>query len=235
MTTLDWTSYSAVLFDLDGVVTPTAELHQRAWAELFADWDFTTEDYLTHVDGRPRYDGVRTFLFARGVELPEGDPTDAAGDATVCALGNRKDEIFMSILTTDGVEPYPGTMAVVDILDAAGVAQAIVSSSQNARPVLTAAGLEDRFPIIVDGVVARDHSLPGKPAADMFLYAAEQLGVEPADSVVVEDATSGVAAGVAGRFGFVLGVDRGGNRDALLEHGAHRVVEDLGETLDDKA
>src|SRR5690606_18513762 len=128
-----------------------------------------------------------TFLLARGVELPEGDPSDEPGDATVCAMGNRKDDIFMSILTTDGVEPYPGTMAVIEVLDSAGIAQAIVSSSQNARPVLAAAGLEGRFPVIVDGIVARDRSLPGKPAADTFLYAASELDVDPAAAVVVED------------------------------------------------
>lgn len=229
---LDWTSYDAVLFDLDGVVTPTAALHRRAWTELFAAWDFTNDDYLTYVDGRPRYDGVRTFLVARGVNLPEGDPSDPAGDGSVCALGNRKDDIFMAMLTSDGIEPYAGTMAVVAVLDGASIPQAIVSSSRNARAVLAAAGLEDRFGVVVDGVVADELSLPGKPNPDMFLHAASLLGVQPDSTAVVEDAMSGVAAGVAGGFGFVLGVDRGGNHDALVEHGAHAVVEDLGETLE---
>src|SRR5690606_6060611 len=146
--------------------------------------------------------------------------------------GNAKDDLFLSILHSDGVEPYPGTMAVLHLLDGADIPQAIVSSSQNARPVLAAAGLEDRFPVVVDGVVARDEHLAGKPTPEMFLHAARRVGVSPERAVVVEDASSGVAAGVAGGFGFVLGVDRGGNRDALVANGAHLVVEDLGETVE---
>ncbi len=230
-TTVEWQAYRAVLLDLDGVITPTASVHQVAWAELFEPWGFTSEDYLTHVDGKPRYDGVRTFLEARGVELPEGTPDDPPGDDTVAAMGNRKDELFRELLERDGVDPYPGTIAVLDELDRLGIAQAVVSSSRNARPVLEAAGLGDRFEHVVDGVTIVDEGIVGKPAPDMFLRAASLLGVQPAEAVVVEDASSGVAAGVAGGFGLVLGVDRGGNRDALLASGAHLVVDDLAETL----
>jgi HAD superfamily hydrolase (TIGR01509 family) len=228
---VDWARQRAVLLDLDGVVTPTASVHERAWAELFEPWAFTNADYLAHVDGKPRYAGVRDFLASRGVVLPEGRPDDPPGEGTVCAMGNRKNELFNEVLARDGVEPYPGTVALVDELDDLGVPQVIVSSSQNARPVLAAAGLADRFPLVVDGLTARERDLAGKPEPATFLHAASLVGAEPADCAVVEDAASGVAAGVAGGFGLVLGVDRGGNRDALLASGAHIVVEDLGETV----
>jgi beta-phosphoglucomutase family hydrolase len=230
--TVEWQAYRAVLLDLDGVITPTASVHQVAWAELFAPWGFTGEDYLTYVDGKPRYDGVRSFLTSRGVELPAGTPEDPPGDTTVAAMGNRKDELFRELLERDGVAPYPGTLAVLDELDRLGIAQAVVSSSRNARPVLEAAGLGDRFEHVVDGVTIVEEGIAGKPAPDMFLRAAELVGVPPSDAVVVEDASSGVAAGAAGGFGLVLGVDRGGNRDALLAAGADLVVEDLAETLE---
>jgi beta-phosphoglucomutase family hydrolase len=230
-THVDWTAYEGVLFDLDGVITPTAVIHERAWAELFKPWGFTTDDYLEYVDGKPRYDGVRSFLRSRGVDLPWGDPSDPPGDDTVCALGNRKNETFNAVLARDGIAPYPGSIAVLDLLDARAVPQAIVSSSKNARTVLGAAGLGERFPVVVDGILAADEQLPGKPAPDTFLRAAELLGVAPTRTVVVEDASSGVAAGAAGGFALVLGIDRGGNHDALLAAGAHVVVGDLGETL----
>ncbi len=231
-TTIDWGRYRAVLLDLDGVITPTAEVHQRAWATLFAPWGFTSEDYLTYVDGKPRYDGVRSFLTSRGIDLPEGTPGDPPGDGTVAALGNRKDALFGELLERDGVAPYPGTLVLLDELDRLGVAQAVVSSSRNARPVLAAAGLGERFPHVVDGVTLVDERLRGKPEPDMFLHAAELLGVRPDEAVVVEDASSGVAAGAAGHFALVVGVDRGGNRQALLDNGADLVVDDLAETLD---
>lgn len=228
---VEWERYRAVLFDLDGVITPTAAVHERAWAELFAPWDFTADDYLTYVDGKPRYDGVRSFLTARGVSLPEGSPDDAPGDGTIAAMGNRKNAVFNAILERDGVEPYPGTIQVLQRLDELGTPQAIVSSSKNARGVLAAAGLADRFPHVVDGITAVEEHLAGKPDPAMFLHAAALLGVPPDEAVVVEDASSGVAAGAGGGFALVLGVDRGANRDALLEHGAHVVVDDLSETL----
>ena len=228
---VDWVSFGAVLFDLDGVVTPTAEIHGRAWAELFAPWGFDDSDYLNYVDGRPRYDGVRTFLASRGVELPWGDPSDPPGDSTICALGNRKDETFNAVLAREGIQPYPGTMKVMDLLDRAGVPSAIVSSSNNARTVLHAAGIADRFVAVVDGIVAVEEHLAGKPDPAMFLRAADRLGVTRAEAAVVEDATSGVAAGRAGDFALVVGVDRGGNREALVKAGADIVVDDLEETL----
>lgn len=233
--TVDWTSWEAVLFDLDGVLTPTAEIHERAWAELFAPWGFTSEDYLRYVDGRPRYDGVQGFLASRGVTLPWGDPSDPPGDHTVCALGNRKNVTFNAVLARDGIAPYPGSLAVLELLDAAGIPQAVVSSSRNARPVLAAAGLGERFPVVVDGITAAETHLAGKPDPAMFEHAAGLLGIEPGRAVVVEDAVSGVAAGAAGDFGFVLGVDRAtppaSNREALAAAGAHAVVNDLAETL----
>jgi beta-phosphoglucomutase family hydrolase len=219
------------LFDLDGVVTPTAEIHERAWAELFEPWGFDGSDYLTYVDGRPRYDGVQTFLTSRGVELPWGDPSDPPGDDTICALGNRKDEMFNTVLARQGIEPYPGTLRVMDVLDRSGVPSAIVSSSKNARTVLEAAGITNRFQAVVDGLVAIEDHLAGKPDPAMFVHAARSLGVPPARAVVVEDASTGVASGRAGNFALVVGVDRGGNREALLAAGADFVVDDLEETL----
>ena len=228
---VDWASFGAVLFDLDGVVTPTADIHEQAWADLFAPWGFDSSDYLTYVDGRPRYEGVQTFLASRGVELPWGDPSDPPGDDTICAMGNRKDEMFNAVLARQGIEAYPGTLKVMDVLDRAGVPSAIVSSSKNARTVLRAAGIAARFAAVVDGVVAIEQHLAGKPEPATFVYAAESLGVTPAKAVVVEDASSGVAAGRAGDFALVIGVDRGGNREALVAAGADIVVEDLDETL----
>lgn len=228
---LDWAAFGAVLFDLDGVITPTAEIHERAWAELFAPWDFTAQDYLTYVDGKPRYDGVRSFLASRGVELPWGDPGDPPGDDSICALGNRKNATFNAVLERDGIAPYPGTLEVLAVLDEAGVPQAIVSSSKNARAVLAAAGMADRFPVVVDGVRAAEERLAGKPDPAMFHRAADLLSVDYERCIVVEDASAGVAAGAAGGFEFVLGIDRGGNERALLDAGADAVVGDLAETL----
>ena len=166
---VDWTRFAAVLFDLDGVITPTATVHEHAWAELFAAYDFVRADYLTYIDGKPRYDGVRSFLESRNVHLPEGDPSDAPGDDTICAMGNRKNAVFNEIIERDGIEPYPGSVAVLDLLDGEGIDMAIVSSSKNARAVLIASGLIDRFEHIVDGVRAAEEHLAGKPAPDMFL------------------------------------------------------------------
>jgi HAD superfamily hydrolase (TIGR01509 family) len=229
---LDWSDYDAVLFDLDGVITPTAAIHEQAWGELFAAYDdYSPDDYLAYIDGKPRYDGVASFLASRGVELPWGDPSDPAGEDTVCALGNRKNRVFNEILARDPLAPYPGTVAVLDLLDRIGTDQAVVSSSKNAGAVLAAAGMADRFPVIIDGIVAAEERLEGKPAPATFHRAAELVGVAPDRAVVVEDAVSGVEAGVAGRFGFVLGVDRGGNAEALQRAGATLVVADLVETL----
>ena len=233
--------HAAVLFDLDGVITPTAEVHRAAWKRTFdrliravegADAPpFTLEDYLQYVDGKPRYDGVHSFLQSRGIRLPEGDPSDPPSLDTEAGVGNLKNSEFNAVLGEEGVEPYPGSVALLDHLERHGVALAVVSSSANARPVLVAAGLDHRFSVVVDGVVARDRGLPGKPAPDTFLHAATALGVPPADAAVVEDAVSGVEAGAAGGFGLVIGVAREENTDSLTAAGAHVVVTDLAQLL----
>jgi beta-phosphoglucomutase family hydrolase len=224
------------LFDLDGVLTPTAEAHMRAWARLFEPYlaahgaaPYESSDYFDHIDGKPRYEGVRSLLVARGIDLPFGDPSDPPEADTVCGLGNRKNSVFTAVLATEGVTPYPGSVAFLDALAELGVAVAVVSSSKNARAVLAASGLLHRFAVVVDGLVAAERGIVGKPAPDTYLYGAELLGVPAARAVVVEDALSGVAAGRAGGFGHVLGVNRGAGRDELLAAGADTVVDDLGE------
>ena len=227
----DWGGRDGVLFDLDGVITPTADVHERAWLELFRDFGATSDDYLRYIDGKPRALGVRSFLESRGVDLPEGSPDDAPGDGTIWAMGNRKNDLFLDVLDRDGVAPYPGSTALIDHLEHAGIPMAIVSSSKNATLVLRRAGLEGRFPVVVDGLVAAAELLHGKPAPDAFLLGAERLGVRPAHTVVVEDAVSGVAAGAAGGFDVVIGVDRGAGHEALVGHGADIVVDDLAELV----
>ena len=236
---MDWDDYDAALFDLDGVLTPTAEVHMRAWAQLFTDYlrqrgvaePYVENDYFDHIDGKPRYDGVRSMLASRGISLPEGDPSDAATTETVCGLGNRKNEVFAAVLESEGVEPYPGSVALLDHLLQRGTKVAVVSSSRNAPVVLAAAGLADRFSVVVDGAVAAAHRLPGKPSPDTYVYAARQVGASVERSVVVEDALSGVEAGEAGGFGLVIGVDRGVGADRLRAAGADLVVHDLEEVV----
>lgn len=236
---MDLNTYSAYLFDLDGVVTPTAEVHMAAWNEMFNAYlesldgqdPYTDRDYFDYVDGKPRYDGVRDFLHARRIHLPEGSPADSPGEETICGLGNRKNQVFNQIIKRDGVEPYPGSVRLIERLAARDAKLAIVSSSKNAPAVLEAAGLSRYFPVLVDGNVARQLSMPGKPAPDTFLHAARQLGASAEDCVVLEDALSGVAAGAAGGFGLVIGVDRGVGADELREAGAHVVVADLDELV----
>ena len=238
---MDWHDYDAALFDLDGVLTPTAEVHMRAWRDLFTDYltlkgetsrPYVDADYFAHIDGKPRYDGVRDFLASRGIPLAEGEPSDPSDADTVCGLGNRKNDFFAAALAAEGVEPYAGSVALLDHLEALGTKVAVVSSSRNAPAVLDAAGLSDRFEVVVDGQVAADAGLPGKPAPDTFLEAANRLGVDPERAVVFEDAVSGVAAGHAGGFGLVVGVDRGVGADALADAGADRVVTDLAELVE---
>jgi len=238
--------FDAVLFDLDGVLTATAKVHAAAWKQTFDDFlrrraEETGEpfipfdigsDYECYVDGKPRYDGVQSFLASRDIELPYGDPAAAPGFGTVCGLGNRKNILVNEILAAGDVEAYEGSVALVRQLRDRGIKTAVVSSSRNCPAVLRAAGIEDLFDARVDGIVAADLGLPGKPAPDTFLKAAEMLGVEPARAVVVEDAISGVEAGRAGEFGLVIGVDRKDVGEALREHGADVVVKDLGELLD---
>lgn len=236
---MDWTPYDAALFDLDGVLTPTATVHMAAWSEMFNDVlagmdgqePYTDADYYAYVDGKPRYDGVRSFLAARGIELPEGDPEDPPEAETVCGLGNRKNDAFNAVLERDGVAAYPGSLALLRALAETTVQLAVVSSSKNAPAVLAAAGIADLFPVVVDGAVASADGLPGKPEPDTFLAAAERLGVTKERAVVLEDAESGVAAGRAGDFGLVVGVDRGAGEQTLRERGADVVVTDLEELL----
>jgi beta-phosphoglucomutase family hydrolase len=235
----DLTDYDAVLFDLDGVLTPTAEVHMHAWesmfTELFTAWEisppYSERDYFDHLDGKKRYDGVAALLRSRDVEVPWGDPSDPVTADTVCGIGNRKNVVFERVLRADGIAPYPGSLALLDALAAAGTTVAVVSSSKNAEEVLKAAGIRDRFAVVMDGVIAERDHLASKPAPDVFVEAARMLGVDPARSAAVEDALSGVASAVAGGFALVVGVDRGAGEDALRHAGAHIVVKDLAELI----
>jgi len=232
------------LFDLDGVLTPTAKVHSAAWKQMFDGFlrdraeseggdfsEFTPQDYASYVDGKPRGDGIRSFLGSRGIEIPDGDPDDGPEQETVNGLGARKNALFTKVLDSDGVEAYPGSVAYVDAVIEAGHRCAVVSSSANCRPILEAAGIIDKFEAIVDGVVARRDELAGKPAPDTFLAGAEALGLEASACAVYEDALAGVEAGAAGDFGIVIGVNRADQAEALAEHGADTVVDDLGELL----
>ncbi len=233
----DLTTFDAVLFDLDGVLTPTAEVHMHAWrtmfSELFAAWGiepaYTDEDYFEYLDGKKRYDGVASLLRSRDVEVPWGDPSDEPTVDTVCGIGNRKNTFFEHALREDGIAPYPGSLALLDVLQAAGTPIAVVSSSKNAEEVLGVAGIRDRFPVVMDGVIAERDHLASKPAPDVFAEGARMLGVDPARSAAVEDALSGVQSAVAAGYALVVGVDRGVGADALRDAGAHIVVDDLEE------
>ncbi|TCR26795.1 beta-phosphoglucomutase family hydrolase [Streptomyces sp. BK205] len=229
----------ACLFDLDGVVTKTAVVHAAAWKEMFDAFlreregedfrPFDDHDYDQYVDGLPRADGVRTFLASRGIDLPEGSADDPPGAETVNGLGNRKNALVLEKIRTDGVEAYDDTLAYIREARAQGLRTAIVSSSANCRDVLRAIDAEDLFDVRVDGVVAKERKLPGKPRPDTFLAAAEDLGLEARRSAVFEDALAGMDAGRAGGFGYVVGLDRVGQADALYEHGADIVVKGLAE------
>lgn len=235
----------ACLFDLDGVLTRTAKVHAAAWKEMFDAYlrdraersgvpfePFTQRDYDRYVDGKPRSDGVRSFLASRGIELPDGAPDDPPDRATVAGLGNRKNELVLDLIHRGGVEAYEGSVRYVHAARDAGLGLAVVSSSTNCEDVLRAAGIIDLFEVIVDGRVAIAEGLQGKPAPDTFLAGARRLGVGADQSVVFEDALAGVEAGRAGGFGCVVGVDRVGQAEALREHGASIVVSDLAELLD---
>lgn len=238
---------TACLFDLDGVLTSTAELHDAAWTRMFDDFLRSraartgepyvafdpAADYNSYVDGRPRADGVRTFLASRGITLPDGRPNDAPRRETVHGLANRKNELLLRMLREGGVHPYPGSVTYLHAAVDAGLRRAVVSASANCREVLAAAGLTDLIEVVVDGVVAAEQQLRGKPAPDSFLAAASALGVSPDRAAVFEDAVAGVEAGRAGAFGFVVGVDRVGHADELSARGASLVVKDLSELLDD--
>jgi beta-phosphoglucomutase family hydrolase len=236
---------TALLFDLDGVLTKTALVHDKAWKQTFdaflkaraekAGEGFKPfdpdSDYNEYVDGKPRYDGVRSFLESRGITLPEGGPDDPPSAETVCGLGNRKNELVLELIERDGVEPYEGSVAFVKAARAAGLRRAVVSASANCKDVLEAAGIADLFEARIDGVVTDEKHLKGKPAPDTYLAGAEALGAEPAAACVFEDAVSGVEAGAAGHFGHVVGVDRVNHAAALREHGADVVVTDLAELI----
>ncbi|MFJ4465993.1 beta-phosphoglucomutase family hydrolase [Streptomyces sp. NPDC089424] len=238
----------ACLFDLDGVLTQTAKVHAAAWKETFdaflrrrADRDGTAfvpfdagEDYDDYVDGRPREDGVRTFLASRGVELPEGTPEDGPDSETVHGVGNRKNELVLRLIREQGVEPYEGSVAYLRAARDAGLRRAVVSSSANCHDVLVAAGIEDLLEERVDGITRREQGLRGKPAPDTYLAGARLLGVEPAEAAVFEDALAGVEAGHAGHFGVVVGVDRVGQSAELRRHGADLVVTDLAQLLEEQ-
>ncbi|MEV5987815.1 beta-phosphoglucomutase family hydrolase [Streptomyces sp. NPDC052051] len=229
----------ACLFDLDGVITKTAAVHAAAWKRTFdaflreRDGDayrpFEDADYERYVDGRPRADGVRTFLASRDIRLPEGDPDDPPDRQTVRGLGNRKNALLLELIHTHGVEAYDGTIRYIESVRAAGLRTAVVSSSANCRDVLRSVHAERLFDVTIDGVVAARRNLPGKPRPDTFLAAARDLGVEARAAAVFEDALAGMEAGRAGRFGYVVGVDRVGQADALRAHGADIVVQDLAE------
>jgi beta-phosphoglucomutase family hydrolase len=236
------------LFDLDGVLTQTAKVHDAAWKETFDAYlreraqrtgePFVAfdpvKDYDEYVDGKPRADGVRSFLESRGITLPEGQDDDSPSAETVHGLGNRKNEILLRRIREDGVEAYPGSVAYVRAVKAAGMPRAVVSSSANCRAVLIAAGIEDLFDARIDGLVAERDHLRGKPAPDTFLAGARALGLKPTAAAVFEDALAGVAAGRAGGFGFVVGVDRVGQAQGLREHGADVVVTDLSKLMEDR-
>lgn len=236
----------ACLFDMDGVLTRTETLHAAAWKAMFdafleARSKRTGEpfvafderrDYDDYVDGRPREEGVRTFLASRGIELPDGGPGDPSDAETIHTLGERKNEILLRLIAARGVQVYDDTVRYLDAVERHGLARAVVSSSANAQDVLEAAGLADRFGVVIDGHVAAREHLRGKPAPDTFLAAARALGVEPAAAAVFEDAEAGVAAGRAGHFGCVVGVDRAGQAEALRSHGADIVVADVTELLE---
>jgi beta-phosphoglucomutase family hydrolase len=247
VTTLDLSAYDAVLFDLDGVLTDTASLHAQAWKQMFDEflerWAAAHEhpfvpfrvdpDYLRYVDGKPRFEGVSSFLESRRIVLPDGDADDAPDEDTINGLATAKNDLVLGMIEDGGVTSFEGSVTFVERVRAAGLATAVVSSSRNAGQVLEAAGMTHLFQDRVDGVVAADLGLPGKPQPDTFLECARRLGVAPERAIVVEDAIVGVQAGRLGGFGMVIGVDRDGDPDRLLEAGADVVVADLGELVAD--
>ncbi|HUH08473.1 MAG TPA: HAD-IA family hydrolase [Egibacteraceae bacterium] len=230
-----------MIFDLDGVITDTASVHAAAWKRLFDEFleararttsekikPYEHADYLRHIDGKPRYDGVRDFLSSRGIHLDDGDPSDLPDLQTVCGLGNRKNQHFLAHIAEHGVRAYPSSVELVRALRRAGIGTGIISSSRNATAVLDAAGAREEFDVKIDGADAAALGLPGKPDPAVFLAAAERLGVAPSRAAVVEDAISGVEAGHRGRFALVIGVDRAGQAYQLRAAGADVVVDDLG-------
>ncbi|KDA06124.1 haloacid dehalogenase [Microbacterium sp. CH12i] len=237
----DLRTFDGILFDLDGVLTPTAEVHMRAWAvvfdDVFAKWgiepSYTDADYFAYVDGKRRYDGVASLLRNRNVEIPWGDPSDPAEAETVCGIGNRKNAAFATALRAGGVAPFPGSLALLGVLRGAGVPMGVVSSSSNAEEVLATAGIREFFTVVVDGKVAAHENLASKPAPDMFRAGAELLGVDVTRSAAVEDAVAGVTSAASAGYATVVGVDRGAGADMLREAGATCIVDDLARLLVD--
>lgn len=237
--------FDAVLFDLDGVITDTARMHAACWKVMFNTYlkrraaesgeDFISfeidTDYLEYVDGKPRYDGVRDFLSSRNIFLEEGSPDSPASEESICGLGNRKNELVNLRIQMHGIKTFQSSLDFVNYIISSGMKTAIVSSSANSRTVLKSAEIIDLFPVIVDGVNAKEKKLGGKPSPDMFLEAAKELGVDPEKCVVIEDAISGVQAGRNGNFGLVIGIARKNNNDELKENGADLVVNDLNEIV----
>lgn len=237
--------FDAWLFDLDGVITDTARIHAKAWKEAFDAFmrekaeetgepfrEFTTDrDYPNYVDGKPRYEGVDSFLRSRGFELPWGDPEDQPEAETVCGIGNRKNVRFNEILKSDGADLFETSVELINILKKKGKKVAVVTSSKNCSAVLASVGLSDIFDVQFDGIYAAEHKIAGKPKPDTYLEAARLLGSTADKAVVIEDALSGVEAGRAGKFGLTIGVDRHGEPEKLLENGADIVVSDLGELI----
>ncbi len=231
------TNFDAVIFDLDGVVVSTVNIHMAAWKKAFDEFlalvpqnkPFNKQDYLLYVDGKPRFDGVKSFLQSRGIDLPEGKPEDAPGMHTMHALGALKNGYFKKYIKERGIKVYPSTISLIRSLKSYSFKTAIISSSKNCSAILQTANISDIFDVKVDGIDAEKMGIKGKPAPDIFLEAARQLEVKPKRAVVVEDATSGVRAGRSGNFGLIIGVDRGGNHEALFKNGADMVVSDLSE------
>ena len=241
-------NFDAVIFDMDGVITKTAVVHSLAWKKMFDEYlhfrekeyhepfrEFThAHDYLPFVDGRPRYQGVETFLKSRGINIPFGKPEDEPRKETVCGLGNRKNEVFNQVLEEDGVELYDSTLKLIRELLKSGVKVGVATSSKNCVPILERAGITNLFETRVDGVVSAELGLKGKPEPDIFTTASDKLGTKYSRTVVVEDAVSGVQAGFKGRFGLIIGVARENNARELKANGADVVVEDLSEITVEK-
>ncbi|MEA2016098.1 MAG: beta-phosphoglucomutase family hydrolase [Actinomycetota bacterium] len=232
-------AFTAIIFDLDGVITRTAKIHAKAWKIVFDRFlekkgqeknckykKFSYEnDYLSYVDGKPRCEGTLSFLESRNIRIPEGSPSDTADMETICGLSNRKNKVFLKVIQKEGVEVFESTITLIKDLRTSGIRVGVASSSKNCKSILKSAGIENYFETRVDGVVSEKFGLKGKPEGDIFVKAAENLGAVPGDSVIVEDAVSGVQAGKNGKFGLVIGVARGDNASELLENGADVVLK----------
>lgn len=242
---IDFEKFKAVLFDLDGVLTSTEKTHSVCWKKMFDEFlqerstetgeDFVPfdlgRDYLKYVDGKPRYQGVRDFLTARCINLPEGTPKSPPSEKSIMGLGNKKNKLFNEVVERDGVEVYESSLELVKYLNNKGIKMGVVSSSRNCRQILSASKMDSFFKVVVDGITSAELGLEGKPEPDTFLQASRQLGVNPQHAAVIEDAISGVIAGKNSEFGLVIGIARKGNFNELRENGADIVVSDLAEVV----